>query len=115
MDKKRAAEILKSLVQGIDPSNGVPLSAQDVVLQREVSQALLLAEICCRESIERDLQRSRRPTKTGAAWSESEDSELLQEFDSGVSIEKLAERHQRSRSAISSRLMRLGRMDEISS
>ena len=33
-------------------------SAQEVVQQREVSQALLLAEICCRESIERDLQRT---------------------------------------------------------
>jgi len=115
MDKKRAAELLKTLLQGVDPTSGAPLSEHDVVRRPEVSQALLLAEICCRESIERDSQRSRRPTKTGAAWTEVEDSQLLEEFDSGLSIEKLAERHQRSRSAISARLMRLGRMDEMSS
>ncbi len=115
MDKKRAAEILKSLVQGIDPDGGAPLPANEVIQRREVSQALLLAEICCRESIERDLQRARRPVKTGAAWSESEDEELLKDFDSGIPINQLAEKFQRSRSAIGSRLMRLGRADELGS
>ena len=115
MDKKRAAEILKALVQGMDPQSGQALDADEVVQRKEVSQALLLAEICCRESIERDLQRARRPTKTGAAWSEAEDSDLLRDFDAGTPLNVLAERFQRSRSAISSRLMRLGRLDEMSS
>jgi hypothetical protein len=41
-------------------------------------------------------------------WTDTEDSELAKSYQEGVSISQLAERHQRQRSAISSRLRKLG-------
>ena len=45
-------------------------------------------------------------------WSEDEDQELCDGFDSGLSIPQLSEKHQRSRGAIRSRLKKLGKINQ---
>jgi len=48
------------------------------------------------------------PTQAGKAWTEEEDQRLQAAFESGKVVADLAREHERSRNAISSRLVRLG-------
>jgi len=49
------------------------------------------------------------PTNEGRPWSQLEEQELLQAFDTGATLTDLAERHRRKTGAIKSRLRRLGK------
>lgn len=55
-----------------------------------------------------------RPAAAGARWTDDEDAQLCREFDDGVPLAELATRHSRSRTAVSLRLVKLGRLDESS-
>ena len=45
----------------------------------------------------------------GAPWSKEEDDELIREFDAKISIAELVKKHGRTKGAINSRLVRLGK------
>lgn len=108
-----AQKILHSLALGLDPDTGSPLDAsQGFVLQQpDVIRALFLAVDALASRPGRTPQsRTGRPGKAGQPWSEDEDQRLAAAFDAGGSIAGLARDHQRSRGAITSRLLRLGRM-----
>lgn len=51
--------------------------------------------------------RARIP-RAYSAWSDAEDKLLRDQFESGIPIEELAERHERSPGAVRSRLLKLG-------
>ena len=50
----------------------------------------------------------------GRPWSQEEDARLGRAFDAGKSIEILAEEHKRSRFAVETRLVKLGRIEDTS-
>ncbi|HEY7244328.1 MAG TPA: ATP-dependent helicase [Xanthobacteraceae bacterium] len=52
------------------------------------------------------------PARHGQAWSSEEDSQLVATFRQGVAIADIAITHQRKRGAITSRLIRLGLIEE---
>lgn len=52
------------------------------------------------------------PKRGGLVWSIAEDATLLAEFAAGYELAALAELHERTRAAIVSRLLRLGRLVE---
>ena len=49
-------------------------------------------------------------TQAGNAWTEHEEQQLVQAFDVGTAVAEIARAHQRTRGAITSRLIRLGRL-----
>ncbi len=53
-----------------------------------------------------------RPTNAGKPWADIDDEELLAAFDAGAAIKEIADQFSRSRDAIASRLVRLGRIRE---
>ncbi len=57
------------------------------------------------------LRKNPRPEAAGQRWTDEEDALLCREFDEGRPIGELAKQHGRSRGAITSRLVRLGRLD----
>ena len=50
------------------------------------------------------------PERAGSPWRDDEESRLLSEFDSGLSIAEIAENHKRTEGAIRSRLKKLGKI-----
>ena len=52
-----------------------------------------------------------RPAAAGARWTDDEDAQLCREFDDGLAVAQLAELHNRSRTAVSLRLVKLGRLE----
>ena len=111
MDDARAAEILKSLAAGVDPTAGTrlidvtPLDAPDVV------RALFLAA----DSLDSRLRQARRqtalPRNAGKPWSADEDDRLLVAFDAGTAVDALTVAHERTRAGIEARLVKHGRLE----
>ncbi|HEX7809966.1 MAG TPA: hypothetical protein VF608_14615 [Thermoanaerobaculia bacterium] len=107
MDRQEVIGVLESLANGLDPATGarIPL---DAFHSADSVRALFTATALLRESPER------KPVKRAAAgspWNADEESRLGQEFDAGMSIAQIALQHGRSSGAITSRLVKLGRID----
>ena len=124
MEAARSVEILKSLANGIDPGNGKPFAADSAYQHPDTVRALFFAiraleqhapQAALQKTPAPDKPRSEKPGKpapgkAGQPWSEEEDARLGKAYDSGQSIEDLAQTHQRSRWAIEARLARLGKI-----
>ena len=102
--------LLEKLAEGIDPFTGEVLPSEHLLQQPQVVRALFHAM----HAIERQGKKSQRnpslPANAGIAWSKSEDEMLVQEFDAETPIPEIAKKHGRTKGAISSRLMRLGKI-----
>jgi hypothetical protein len=111
MEDTRAAEILKSLAAGVNPSNGQQLAEVAALQSPDVVRALFLAA----DSLEARARLARRsaglPRNAGKTWSEEEDAKLLAGFDGGATVEALASAHERTRAGIEARLVKHGRLD----
>lgn len=57
------------------------------------------------------LRKDKRPVAAGTAWTEEEEARLCAAYDAGTPIREIAERHGRTRFAITSRLVKCGRID----
>jgi hypothetical protein len=57
------------------------------------------------------LRKNPRPDAAGQRWTDDEDARLCREFDEGRPIRELAQTHGRTRGAITSRLVKLGRLE----
>ncbi len=111
MDDIKAAEILKSLAAGMDPTLGQPLSSIVPLQSPDVVRALFLAA----DSLEMRLRQTRRqatlPRNAGKPWSAEEDERLLAGFDTGTKVDELATMHERTRAGIEARLVKHGRLE----
>ena len=56
-------------------------------------------------------RRMNRPDGAGAAWTEKEDKQLDDEYDSGMTISEMAKAHDRTKGAIRARLIKHGLME----
>jgi hypothetical protein len=109
MQRERVISYVESLANGIDPTSGgrIPL---DVFRATEVVQALFSAAKLLREESS-PIGSTARPPAAGAPWGADEEARLADEFDSGMPIRDIARQHGRTTGAITSRLVRLGRLD----
>jgi hypothetical protein len=111
MDDIKAAEILKSLAAGMDPTLGQPLTSVAPLQSPDVVRALFLAA----DSLEMRLRQTRRqstlPRNAGKPWSAEEDDRLLAGFDAGTKVDELAATHERTRAGIEARLVKHGRLE----
>jgi hypothetical protein len=111
MDDLKAAEILKSLAAGADPTAGTPLVDVASLQVPDVVRALFLAA----DSLEARSRQARRqtnlPRNAGKPWSQEEDERLLAAFDAGTAVEALTLQHERTRAGIEARLVKHGRLE----
>jgi hypothetical protein len=107
MHHNEAANILKSLVEGRDPSSGKELSADSVLQRASVIRALLVGHTAIETVLAREKRRAQLPERVGDTWSPEEDDRLRSGFQAGESIEALASSHERTPNAIQARLERL--------
>ena len=110
MEKSKAIEILKLLADGVNPVSGEQLDKNHVINEPDVIRALNTA-VETLASEEMRLRRQRDlPKRVGKPWSENEDKALVKAFDKGISLNDLVIKHARTRGAIRTRLIRLGKI-----
>ena len=112
MSPLEAKKIIESLADGVDPSTGEILPAQSAVNSPEVVRALFMAAKALYGAVKREQRDGALPDNAGKTWVDEEDKILLAGFDSGISAKDLALKHGRTHGAITSRLVRLGRIEE---
>ena len=115
MDRNEVIVVLESLANGIDPSTGAVIP-HDTFHTSDTIRALFTASTLLRElAAPAAAQQRSKPrtalTSAGASWSEEEDARVCREFDAKLTISQIALQHGRSSGAITSRLVKLGRID----
>ena len=115
MDRQEVITILDTLADGTDPSTGARIPYEAFHTATTV-RALFAASAFLKSDIARSAPRSDRTratpfTSAGAAWSAEEDARLGQEFDARMTVAQIALQHGRTSGAITSRLVRIGRLD----
>lgn len=112
MDDNKALAIVSALANGVNPQTGEmfevdsPYQAADVI--RALYVAVRALEIASRSKARNP--RSRMPANAGKPWTEQEDRDLLEQFDSGLTVPQLAQAHDRTLAGIQARLERHGRL-----
>ena len=110
MQKSKAIDILKLLADGVHPVSGEQLDKKHVINEPDVIRALNTAVEALVSEEERIRRQRDLPKRVGKPWSENEDKALIKAFDMGVSLKELVAKHQRTRGAIRTRLIRLGKI-----
>ena len=116
MDRQEVVTVLESLANGIDPTTGTRIPhdtfhSADIVRALFTASTLLKAGPAATTDPQNARTRATKFTSAGTPWSGEEDTRLGQEFDAGMTIAQIALRHGRTSGGISSRLVKLGRID----
>jgi len=106
MDNAEAIEIIEKLAEGIDPFTGEVFSPDSPYQNVQMVRALYTAL----DAMGKKKQKKNRPAFAGSKWGDEESQLLAREFDSGMPIDKIAEKHQRTKVAIAARLVRIGKV-----
>ena len=120
MTPAEAKQLIQALARGIDHATGEVLPADNPLNSPHVIRALFLAaealDLLARPSAPTvpppppPRPRPPAPGKAGKPWTPEEEQELAAAFDAGTTVPALARAHQRTNGAITSRLIRLGRL-----
>jgi hypothetical protein len=111
MQHEQIVSILESLGAAIDPRAGTE-TALDAFRSPDVIRALFAAAALLKgEGGPAAAARSNRPASAGAKWTDDEDSRAAREYDEGLPIAAIAREHHRTTGAITSRLVKLGKID----
>jgi len=110
MTPEKAKTIIEALANGINPETGEIISEHSALDNPDVVRALFIAVRGLEQLTIKQKKQVALPPKAGKLWTDAEDKELLAEFDGGLTIKEIAEKHSRTRSAINSRLIRFGRI-----
>lgn len=116
MDRETVLRHLRAWADGVDPSTGQVL-AIDHPGQRPDTLRVIFAAVALLEVAPEALAHasgrsfSQGPRNAGRPWSSDDDDALASGFDAGETIGALASRLERTRGAISARLVKLGKID----
>jgi len=110
MDTKRAIQILSALADGVDPYTGEVLPSDGPFQEAETVRALFLAIKGLENPDIKEKKLKDKPNNAGKPWSKEEDDDLAKGFDAGVTVKELSEKHGRTRGAIQTRLIRIGKI-----
>jgi hypothetical protein len=102
MESNEVIAVIEALANGCDPATGAALEHD--ALRNEHTRAALQAGLA-------RLRKAARVPAAGVRWSAEEDQRLAAEFDGGLPIGEIARRHGRSGGAITSRLVKIGRIE----
>ena len=110
MDIERAKELLTVLSDGVNPLTGELLSEDDICNQVEIVRALNTVL----RFIESQPKKSTKvlSENAGKPWTKEDEEVLCRMFASGSSRKEICDHFKRSSGAITSRLVRLGKINE---
>lgn len=110
MELVEAITILKSLADGLDPQTREALAKESVYQNADTARALYTALAVVEEARQREKRKAQLPPNAGRQWDEAEDHKLSDEFHRGVPFDEMAQVHSRTRGAVISRLVKLGKI-----
>jgi hypothetical protein len=113
MDYNTALKIIQTLSDGIDPVTGEVFPADSPYQNAQIVRALFIAIGVLEKVIKRNNKRKNLPERAGKSWDKTESDLLVQRFDKGATVEELAKEHKRTRGAIGSQLVKLGKIEPI--
>ena len=105
MDRQQVITVLESLANGTDPSTGARIPS-DTFHSADTVRALFAAASLLKNA----RNGNTKFVAAGTPWSSEEDSRLTQEFERGMTVAQIALQHGRTSAAITSRLVKLGRI-----
>src|SRR6478672_1728840 len=113
MEREQVIAVVEALANGTDPSTGARIPHEtfhsaDTIRALFAAGALLKAD--AGGAARRRLGGSKL-TSAGAPWGAEEDERLCRELDAKMTVAQIALKHGRSSGAITSRLVKLGRID----
>ena len=108
MDINRAKEIIYALAEGIDPTTGEILPADSVYNKGDVVRALYTVL----DVLNGKKPKKTMPENTGKPWTNEEENRLKDLYNSGLSKKEIANELSRSQGSVSSRLARLGLIND---
>ena len=111
MQPNPALDIVSALANGVNPHTGEILPTDNVYQHPDIIRALGVAVVALRQYADRQNRQKPRPSSSGRTWTKSEDQRLLNAYDDGTPISRLAKEHERTRGAIKARLARHGRIE----
>ena len=109
MRRDRATEIIRSLVDGLDPHTGLKFPPDSPYQQADTVRALYVAL----EALDQPAGKPKRPAdpnrpQVGRPWTPEEEQKLRDAFTTHKPIPEIAATHGRTPGAVTSRLVRLG-------
>ena len=110
MTPAEAKQIIEVLASGVDPATGEVLGDDSPLSSPHVIRALFLAAKALELTAGKAERSQASPSNAGKAWTDDEDQRLVAAFDTGTPVAALARTHERTSGAITSRLIRLGRL-----
>jgi hypothetical protein len=110
MTPAEAKQIIEVLASGVDPATGEVLAEDSPLNDPHVIRALFIAAKALEQVGSKAARSAATPGNAGKSWSEDEDQRLVTAFDANTPVAALARTHERSAGAITSRLIRLGRL-----
>ncbi len=116
MDRETVLRHLRAWADGVDPSTGQVLPSDHPGQRPDTLRVIFAAVALLEVAPEPIAQASARalgqgPRNAGRPWSSDDDDALASGFDAGEKIGALASRLERTRGAISARLVKLGKID----
>lgn len=115
MDEVSALRIIDTLANGVNPTSGEVLGAENPCQHPDVLRALWLASRALQEQRLKALRQSTLPANVGKPWSEDENNALVAEFHAGRAMSEIAILHQRTQAGIQARLEKLGLVQPMAS
>lgn len=102
--------LLAMLAEGVDPVTGEVLPSEHLLQHPRIVRALLHSV----HALERQRKVAKRgvtlPGNAGARWTKQKDADFVSAFDAATSVPEIARKHGRTKGAITSRLVRLGKI-----
>ena len=110
MTPAEAKQIIEVLAGGIDPTTGEVLADDSPLSSPHVIRALFIAAKALEQVSSKAARSATTPGNAGKSWSDEEDQRLVAAFDASTPVAALARTHERTSGAITSRLIKLGRL-----
>jgi hypothetical protein len=110
MTPAEAKQIIEVLAGGVDPATGEVLADDSPLSSPHVIRALFIAAKALELMAAKAERSAATPGNAGKPWSADEDQQLIAGFDAGQPVAALASVHERTTGAITSRLIKLGRL-----
>ena len=105
-----AFRIIEKLSKGINPLSDEPSTPKSLCLNDDIQRALQVAISALQARIKWIERQAKLPANAGKPWGIEEEESLNTGFDNGDSVDTLAERHQRTKGCITSRLIKMGKI-----
>lgn len=110
MELKRAIEIVQHLADGVNPYTGEVMEPDSIFQNPETVRALFTALEQLKKTESRNARFENLPGQSGKPWSAEEEAALVEEFDAGMDVASIAQKHGRTNWAIQARLLKLNKI-----